>query len=661
MTVPQAPDPPSLESGTQRSEACKDYRAKPVPIKDVHFDDLFWAPRMERNRTVSIPAVLKKCEETGRIDNFAKAAGLVKGPYRGSYPFDDSDVYKVIEAVSYTLMLHPDKELEAYVDGVISKIAAAQENDGYLYTWRALKPEGYEDWSGRARWALLGTSHELYDAAHLIQAGVAHYQATGKRTLLDVAIKFADLICQDFGPDKRHDTPGHPNIEMALAKLFRVTGDKRYLELASFFLNERGRPHERQSYGEYAQEHTPVVEQDEAVGHAVRAVYLYSGMADVGAFTGNVGYLGAIDRIWENVVSKKLYLTGGIGSTGNITEAFGVNYELPNRSAYSETCAAIGNVFWNHRLFLIHGDAKYLDVLERTLYNGLISGVSLKGDAFFYVNPLESDGKAPGNLPPEGTLTRKPWFECACCPGNITRFIASIPGYIYAHNDHALYVNLFGGNEARIKVGGQTVKIKQETLYPWDGAVKITVKPDNSEDFDIYVRVPYWAQGHPVPSDLYEYLEETMGEVKLRVNGNPTAINVEAGFARIGRTWNQGDVIELDLPMPIMRVMANERVTEDREKVALERGPIVYCAESVDNDGQVSNLLLPDKAPLKAEYRPDLLGGIVVVTGKALTANSDGKFVQRPFAAIPYYAWSNRGEGKMAVWLRRSRQSITDS
>jgi DUF1680 family protein len=647
----------SLNSNREHVEKEKpgDYPLRPVPIKDVQFNDLFWAARMETNRAVSIPAVFKKCEETGRIDNFAKAAGLMKGQYRGSFPFDDSDVYKVIEAASYSLILHPDEELEAYLDGVIAKITAAQEKDGYLYTWRALKPDGYEDWCGKTRWSLLARSHELYVAGHLIEAGVAYYQATGKRTLLDVAIKFADLIDNDFGPDKKHDTPGHPNLEMALAKLFRVTGDEKYLRLAGFFLDERGRPHDRVSYGEYAQEHKPVVEQDEAVGHSVRAVYLYSGMADVGVLTGNLGYLGAIDRLWENVVSKKLYLTGGIGAIGNpgnnAGEAFGASYELPNLTAYCETCAAIGNVFWNYRLFLLHADAKYLDVLERTIYNGLISGVSLKGDTFFYANPLGSDGKSPFY---EGTLTRKPWFECACCLGNITRFIASLPGYVYAHRDDAIYVNLFGGNEAKIEMGGQTVKIKQETLYPWDGKVKIVVNPEKSQEFDIYVRIPCWARGHPVPGDLYQYRGESTDEGTLKVNGQSIPLDVEAGFARIHRAWRQGDVIELDLPMPIRRVVANGKVAEDKGKVALERGPIVYCAEGVDNEGHLLNLLLPDEATLKAEYRKELLEGIVVMSGKALAVSGDGKSVQHDFVAIPYYAWSNRGEGEMAVWLRRS-------
>jgi DUF1680 family protein len=380
-------------------------------------------------------------------------------------------------------------------------------------------------------------------------------------------------------------------------------------------------------------------------------------MADVGALTGNLGYLEAVDRIWENVVSKKLYLTGGIGTTGEPTEAFGANYQLPNLTAYCETCAAIGNVFWNHRMFLLHGDGKYVDVLERTLYNGLISGVSLKGDTFFYANPLESDGKSPFY---EGKLTRQPWFDCACCPGNIARFMASLPGYVYANRDHAIYVNLYGGSEAKIEMGGRAVKIKQETLYPWDGAVKMAIEPDKTEEFDIYVRIPGWAGGRPVPSELYQYLDAGVDQLVLKVNGQPVTLDLEAGFARIHRTWKRGDVIELSLPMPIRRVVANENVAEDRGKVALERGPILYCAEGVDNEGHVLNLVLPDEAPLKAEYRKDMLNGIVVVSGKALAMASDGKSVQRNLIAIPYYAWSNRGVGEMAVWLRRSGPSVAD-
>ena len=640
-----------MQRNLRRVEKHKDYPIRPVPAEHVHFEDLFWAPRMQKNRTVSIPAAFKKCEEIGSIENFLKAAGRVNGQYSGTYPFDDSDLYKVIEAASYSLMLRPDKELEAYVDGVIDKIAAAQEKDGYLYTWRALKPQGYEGWCGKTRWSLLGMSHELYDAGHLIEAGVAHYRATGRRTLLDVATRFADLIDSEFGPDRRHDTPGHPELEMALVELLRVTGDERYVKLAAFFLDERGKPHERPSYGEYAQEHKPVVEQDEAVGHAVRAVYLYSGMADVGALTGNVEYLEAIDRIWENVVSRKLYLTGGIGATGEPVEAFGANYQLPNRTAYAETCAAIGNMFWNHRLFLLHGDAKYIDVLERTLYNGLISGVSLKGDTFFYANPLESDGKTPIY---EGSLTRKPWFECACCPGNLTRLLASLPGYVYAHRENAIYVNLFASNEARIDIGGRVVKIKQETLYPWGGTLKMTVKPDKSEEFDIYVRIPCWARGHPLPSDLYEFLDKSVDKATLRVNNQPVPLNAEAGFVRIHRHWRDGDIVDLDLPMPIRRIVANENVAENKGKVALQRGPIVYCAEGADNNGQVLNLLLPDNAPLRAEYSEDLLNGVMVLVGKAQTVSNDGKSMFRDFVAIPYFAWSNRGEGEMAVWLRRS-------
>jgi DUF1680 family protein len=648
-------------SAPRQTEKRKDYPITPVPFNDVQFTDLFWAARIDKNRTVSIPAVFQRCEETGRIDNFAKASSLMKGSYGGIYPFDDSDVYKVIEAASYSLATHPDKELETRADQVIAKITAAQEKDGYLCTWRALKPEGEDTWSGRTRWSNLARSHELYNAGHLIEAAIADYLATGNSTFLDSAIKFADLIDRVFGPDRKHDVPGHPNIEMALAELYRLTGYDKYLKLAKFFIDERGRHHHRKSYREYALDHKPVIEQDEAVGHAVRAVYLYSAMVDVGALTGDKEYLEAIDRIWENVVSKKLYITGGIGANGTSDlgiasgETFGANYELPNRTGYNETCAAIGNVFWNHRMFLLHGDAKYIDILERTLYNGLISGVSLKGDTYFYPNPLESNGKFPFN---HGASTRKPWFDCACCPGNLTRLIASLGSYVYAHRNNIIYVNLFAGSDGKINMGpGRAVRIRQESRYPWDGTIKIIVEPTKIEEFAINVRIPCWARNHPVPSDLYQYLGRSEEEAVLKVNGEFIPLRLTRGYVSVHRTWTHGDVIELRLPMPIRRVVANKKVLEDRGKVALERGPIVYCAESVDNQGQVLNLLLPDDVPLRAEYREDMLDGVVVISGKALALSNDGKSsnkVERDFVAIPYYAWSNRGEGEMIVWVTRS-------
>lgn len=641
----------------------KDYPIVPVSFTDVHFSDSFWLPRIETNRKVTIPRAFEKCEETGRIDNFSKAGGLMGGEYCGVYPFDDTDIYKTIEGASYSLSIHPDPELEKYLDTVIAKIAVGQEEDGYLYTWRTIDPKGASDWGGPTRWSNVGRSHELYNAGHLFEAASAHYQATGKRNLLEVALKFADLIDSVFGSDKKHDTPGHPVIEMGLAKLYRITGKEEYLKLAKFFLNQRGRHENRKSYGEYHVDHKPVFEQDEAVGHAVRAAYLYSGMADVGALMGDTAYIQAIGRLWDNVVTKKLYLTGGIGAIGNpgraIGETFGQNYELPNLTAYNETCAAIGNAFWNYRMFLLHGDAKYLDVFERVLYNCIISGVSLEGDTFFYPNPLESDGKFAFN---DGALTRKEWFECACCTGNIARFLPSIPGYVYAHRDDILYVNLFIEGSAIMKLTGQAVAVQQQTRYPWDGEVKIIIDPVKSGKFAVYVRIPGWARNKPVPSGLYRYVDESGEEPLLKVNGESIDLYLEKGFARIRRYWRPGDVIELDLPMPVRRVLSHNYVKDNIGKVALERGPIVYCAEWVDNGGKVLNLLLPDESELQAEYREDLLKGLVVVKGKALamSVGKDSQAVKKEqdFTAIPYYAWAHRGVGEMAVWLAGAESAV---
>jgi len=643
-----------IECGNKKAA---DYPVKPVPFTDVHVDDDFWLPRMETNRSVTIPFALKKNEDTGRVNNFRKAAGLMEGKYEGRR-FNDTDVYKVMEGVAYSLSLDPDPELEKYLDSLIEIIAAAQEEDGYLYAARTVDPENPAPGAGPGRWTRLRGSHELYNAGHMYEAAVAHYLATGKRTFLDVAEKNADLLVKEFGPDKRRDFPGHQEIEIGLAKLFRVTGNKEYLKLAKFFLDERGHAHDGGLYPEsspfaiynqkkYMQDHKPVLEQNKAVGHAVRASYMYAGMADVAALTENVEYVRAIDRIWENVVSKKMYLTGGIGAR-HTSEAFGDNYELPNFTAYTETCAAVGNVMWNHRLFLLHGDARYIDVMERVLYNGLISGVSLSGDRFFYQNPLESKGK----------YERSPWFEVACCPGNITRFIPSFPGYVYAQRNGILYVNLFVGGTAMIMVENNSVGIKQETRYPWEGVVKITIDPERSAEFTLNIRIPGWAQNLPVPSDLYRYMRKRNEDVKLTVNGKPFILVIERGYARIRRRWRRGDVVELDLPMPVRCVICNENVKDNRGKVALERGPLVYCAEWVDNAGGVFNLFLPDNMELYSEYQKEMLGGVVVIRGKAfeLKKSDDGKStrkINRELIAIPYYAWAHRGEGEMAVWLLR--------
>ncbi len=626
----------------QKGEEKKDYPIRPVPFTAVKVSDEFWLPRIETNQRITIPFANKKNEETGRVDNFAIGAGRKEGKYTGRR-FNDTDVYKVIEGIAYSLQVHPDPELEEYTDGLIDLIAASQEKDGYLYPARTSDPENPAPGAGPERWSRLRGSHELYNCGHMYEAAVAYFQATGKRNFLDVAVKNADMLVRTFGPDKRRDVPGHQEIEIGLAKLYRVTGKKEYLDLAKFFLDERGRPHDGGLYPEdspfalyngrdYMQDHIPVIEQEEAVGHAVRATYMYAGMADVAALTGNVDYIQAIDRLWENVVSKKLYLTGGVGAR-HTSEAFGDNYELPNRSAYTETCAAVGNAFWNLRMFLLHGEAKYIDVMERVLYNGLISGISLKGDCFFYQNPLESTGR----------YERSPWFEVACCPGNIVRFIPSFPGYIYAKTDDNLYINLFVQSRANIEFKNQTVQLNQETRYPWEGNVQITVDPEEEGEFVVHVRIPGWAQGQPVPSDLYLFLDEHANDVDIRVNGMPYPIEMENGFAKLRRKWKKGDRIELNLPMPIRRVQSHENVQDNQGKIALQRGPIVYCFEGVDNVDRVLDRSLPDSSSLETEFLPDLLGGLVVIKGRF----SD----KSPLTAIPYYAWAHRGAGEMAVWI----------
>lgn len=634
-----------------------EYQINPVLFSQVKIDDPFWSPRLETNRTVTIPYDFKKCEETGRIDNFAKAAGLMAGEHEGIF-YNDSDVYKVIEGAAYSLTLHPDPELDRYLDDLIAKIAGAQEEDGYLYTARTINPKRVSaEREGLTRWSNLRINHELYNVGHLYEAAVAHYQATGKRSLLDVALKNADLIVSVFGPAKKRDVPGHQEIELGLVKLYRVTGEANYLRLAKFFLDERGHAHGRELYANhghrgYMQDHQPVVEQREAVGHAVRAGYMYCGMADVATLTNDAAYVQALDAIWEDVVSKKLYLTGGIGALHR-GEAFGEAYELPNETAYAETCAAIANVMWNYRMFLLHKEARYLDVLERTLYNGFLAGVAFSGDLFFYTNPLASDGKFKFNR--KEAASRRPWFDCSCCPTNIARFIPALPGYIYAYQADRLYLNLFIGSQATLEMAGQTVRVTQETGYPWEGWVRLNLEPEQPAELTLQLRIPGWAQNQPAPGDLYRYLDEPVqapAKIGLKINGQAVPLHIERGFAQIRREWRAGDEVELTLPMPIRRVASQARVEANLGRVALERGPLVYCVEGIDNGGQVSNLLLPDSAELRAEHRPDLLNGVTVIRGQALGMSGQAQHPQG-FLAIPYYAWSHRGEGEMAVWLLR--------
>ena len=651
------------QSGTARP----DYPFKPVPFTSVHLNDVFWAPRIETNRQVTIPVAFQQCERTNRVYHFERAAKALRGePLEDTkppgYPFDDTDVYKVIEGASYTLNVHPDPKLDAYVDGLIAKIAAAQEPDGYIYTTRTINPKQPHPWAGPGRWVFeRDDSHELYNLGHLFEAAVAHHLGTGKSTLLNVATKAADLLVKTFGPGKRSTWPGHQITEMALVRLYRVTGREEYLRLAKFFLDERGpgpdpaKPTQFPN-GEranprgldYNQAQQKVVEQTEPVGHAVRAMYMYAGMADVAALTNDEYIRNAGDRIWENLTSSKLYLTGGVGAAGG-HEGFGKPYELPNMQAYNETCASVGMDYWNHRQFLLHGDAKYIDIMERTLYNGLISGVSLDGKTFFYPNPLESNGQH----------ARSEWFGVACCPGNITRFMASVPGYIYATKGNDLYINLYAGGTADVDTPGGQLKIVQNTKYPWDGAVKMTLTPAKARRFAINVRVPGWARNEPVPSDLYRFMDTAPGGATIKINGADVPLKLNKGYVTIDRSWKAGDVIDLNLPMPVRRVLAHANVEADRDRVALQRGPIVYAAEWVDNpDGKTRNIVLPDTNPLTTEFRSDLLNGVQIIKGRsfglARTEAGSVTKAEQDFMAIPYATWANRGRGQMNVWVART-------
>jgi hypothetical protein len=651
--------PLSAAAGAPGATAARDYPVQPVPFTAVHLDDQFWAPRIETNRLHTIPFAFAQCEKTGRMDNFERAAKALRGePFADhkapGYPFDDTDPYKVLEGAAYVLAVQPDPQLKQYLDGLIAKIAAAQEPDGYLYTARTIDPQHPHSWSGRQRWTKESDqSHELYDSGHLFEAAVAHYQATGETNLLSVAIKNANLLCRVFGPGTNqlnHTWPGHEIVEMGLVRLYRVTGDARYLQLAKFFLDVRG-----PGGDEYHQSHLKPADQREAVGHAVRAGYLYSGMADVAAMTGDSRYTAAIDAIWDNVVQKKLYVTGGIGAMGS-GEAFGPNYFLPNLSAYCETCAAVANDYWNERLFLFHADARYLDVFERTLYNSLLDGVSLDGEHFFYPNPLESIGQD----------SRSPWFGCACCPGNLTRFLPSLPGYFYAQAGRQIYVNLYASGTASITLGELHVTLRQDTRYPWDGDIRLTVTPQASalaaSGFTLKLRVPGWARNEAVPSDLYRFTDQSAESPTLAVNGQPVPIVLNQGYATLDRKWEPGDVITLHLPMPIRRLVANAAVKADQGRVALQRGPLVYCLEWPDNEGQVRNLMLSDDAPLQAAFDPARLGGVEIIQGRASRfACGDQSNIVRTtndFTAIPYYAWANRGRGEMTVWIPDTERAV---
>ena len=614
-----------------------DYPFQPVPFTAVRVTGGFWQQKQEINRTVTVPFALQQCEESGRLKNFDLAAEVMRRRAAGEkdfqikpptiFPFDDTDAYKAIEGAAYVLSMQRDPALEAQLDGWIARIAAAQEPDGYLYTFRTMHPDtpGH-NWISQERWDLdPKLSHELYNAGHLYESGVAYYEATGKRALLDVCLKNAELLWSVFGEGRRRLAPGHQIVEMGLVRLYRATGDVRWLALAREFLDARGPGGEA-----YSQQHRLVVDQNEAVGHAVRANYLYSGMADVAALTGDARYQAAIARIWGNVVAKKLYLTGGAGAIAD-GEAYGADYDL-RHDGYNETCAALALMMWNHRMFLLTGEAKYMDVYERTAFNGFISGVSTTGDRFFYPNPLAYDGIAKNN---HGHAGRAPWFGCACCPPNLMRTLASLSGNFYAVRDNALYVNFYAQSTGEAKVAGTKVKLVQTTDYPWSGAVQLAVSPEQPATFTVKVRIPGWSRGQPVPSDLYTYKPGPVPAWSVQVNGTRATGELQDGYMSLTREWRNGDTLELDFPMPVRTVVGHEKIEATRGQVAFERGPVVYCFEQSDQPIPVA---VPAAAKISVKAKPGLLGGLTVLEIDGATA-------------IPYFAWNNRGLAPMKVWL----------
>lgn len=632
---------------TKAQTKYSDYPIKAVKIQNVVLTDNFWLPKIKVIQNTTIPYAFDKCSKEGRMESFLIAGGMKKGKVRGKMPWDDSDLYKIIEGASYSLISNPNPVLLAYLDSIIAIIKIGQEKDGYITTWMTIDPTtSPADWYKPAgkRWAGESASHELYNSGHLFEAASAHYIATGKRNFLNIAIKNADLLVATFGSGKLRIPPGHQIVETGLIKLYHITKNEKYLELAKLYLDWRGDPTTHQLYGSSNQDHLPVVKQEEVVGHAVRAVYMYAGMTDIAAIYKDPAYLNAVHKLWENMVNKKMYITGGIGSRHE-GEAFGDNYELPNLTAYNETCAAIGNVYWNHRLFLLTGESKYYDIIERTLYNGLLAGISLSGNKFFYPNPLESDAKYTFN---HGSCTRQSWFECSCCPTNLIRFLPSVPGLVYATHKNDLYINLFMSNQAKLTVGNTKVEVKQQTGYPWNGQVNIEVNPEKTAAFTLKLRIPGWAVNKPVPGTLYQYIGENSGTMNLKINGKNENLTMNNGYLEIKRNWSKGDKIEWSIPMNVRRVITNEKVQSNKDLVALEYGPIVYCTEQIDNTGKLSEMTIHDNDEFFVENKNILSNQVNILKG-----NIDGlKGTDKPIF-IPYYTWSNRGVGTMKVWLSR--------
>lgn len=623
----------------------------PVSFSKVKIQDAFWSPRIQKVTQVTIPVCIEQTEvRTPRIRNFEKVARKQGEKHEGIY-YDDSDVYKALEAIAYSLKNHPDARLEAKADEWIEKIAAAQQPDGYLNTYYTLN--GLEN-----RWSDM-EKHEDYNAGHLIEAATAYYNTTGKRKLLDVAIRVADNIDDTFRLKNRNWVSGHEEIELALVKLYKITANKKYLDLADWFLQQRGH-----GYGKgmiwtnphmgpkYCQDDVPVKDQEQIEGHAVRAMYLYTGAADVAASKNDPGYMKAMQAVWSDVVDRNMYITGGIGSSGS-NEGFTTDYDLPNENAYCETCASVGMVLWNMRMNMLTGNAKFVDVLERSLYNGALDGLSLSGDRFFYGNPLAS----------QGGYGRSEWFGTACCPSNIARLVESLGDYIYASSDQAVWVNLFVGSSTRIPLKKTSVNISQESNYPWDGAIKVHVDPEKKASFPIYLRIPGWAANAPVPGSTYQFTDQNNTAIDLQINGKSTRYAVKDGYAVLLKEWKKGDQITLNLPMPVRQIKAMDSVKANINRIALQRGPLVYCVEQPDNEGGLQNFIIPQNARFHSAFDKDLLGGVVAIKADVpvIVPTQGGLNVavqNQSITAIPYFTWANRGKSAMQVWLPTKIESV---
>jgi DUF1680 family protein len=621
---------------------------RPVSLSSVHLEDRFWKPRLDRNRAVTIPAQLRQCEKTGRIDNFRRASGKKQIEFQGIY-FNDSDVYKWIEAASFSLATHPDPRLEAEVDSVISEVAAAQQADGYLNTYYMFE-------RAKERFSNLKDMHEIYCAGHLFQAAVAHHRATGKSTLLEVARRLADCLDHTFGPGKRKEACGHEEAEMGLVELYRTTGERRYLHLAQSMIEARGQRPPVLGGSPYHQDHLPFTEQKEMIGHAVRHLYLCCGAADVAAETGDTGYRQALETLWNNFTTRKMYVTGGAGSRYE-GEAFGADYELPNDRAYTETCAAIGSVMWNWRMLNLTGEPRFADVMELTLYNAVLPGLSLDGTHYFYQNPLADRGKH----------RRQEWFGCACCPPNIARLLASLPGYFYSTTDQGVYVHLYAAGKAHLTMAdGAEVTLSQKTNYPWEGEIEIEIESAPSRPFDLFLRIPSWSQQHGIGRDTAS-LEVHSDSIEFggRTFDRYTVAHLSSQYVRLNRSWQAGDMVRLRLPMPVERIFSHPHVVGNWGRVALKRGPLVYCVEQTDNpEMDVWNAILHEYMEITPKSMPELLEGITLLSGRGITVDTQHSplyaahptgttAVTRPvtITAIPYYAWANRDAGPMQVWL----------